>query len=96
MDWKKFFIVFFRNSLIAIAATTILLGGFGWIIAGKEGLLGGLYWGVLLGTVAIPFVAFMAMAKAYEGFGGMLGGWMVKNQTQGDRTPPEPEEKIFK
>lgn len=96
MNWKKFFIVFFRNSLIAVGATTVLLGLFGWITAGKEGLVGGLYWGAILGTVAIPFVAFMAVAKAYEGFAGLIGGKVVKNQMEGERPQPEPDEKYFK
>jgi len=98
MDWKKFFALFFRNTLLAVGATSLLLGLLGLILAGKEGLLGGLYWGLILGTIAIPFVAYIALAKAYEGFGGVLGGWIVKNQTgveTTERPVPEPEAPLL-
>ena len=96
MDWKKFFIIFFRNSLIAVGTTSLVLGLFGWIIAGREGLLGGLYWGLILGTIAIPFVAFMAMAKSWEVLASGIGRPIIKNQMEGERPQPEPDEDYFK
>ena len=96
MDWKKFFTIFFRNSLIAVGATSLGLGLFGWIIAGREGLLGGLYWGLILGTAAIPFVAFVALAKAWEYLASIISRPILKNQMEGERPQPEPDEDYFK
>jgi hypothetical protein len=96
MDWKKFFIIFFRNSFIAIGAITLLFGLFGLFTAGKQGLIGGVTWGLILGSLAIPYVAYMALAKAYEGFSGLIGGRITKIQMEGEKPQPEPEEKYFK
>lgn len=95
-ELEKIFIVFFRNSLIAVAASGAAMGLFGFILAGKEGLINGAIWGLVLGTIAIPYFAFMAVAKAYEGFAHGIGGAIMKHQIEGDKTPPEPDEKYFK
>lgn len=51
MNWKIFFIKFFRNLILGIVLGAVLLGIFGYFLAGKEGMINMAYWGVALGLI---------------------------------------------
>jgi len=51
MNWKVFFIKFFRNIVIGVLFGVIFLGGFGYLLAGSEGLVNMTYWGLALGLI---------------------------------------------
>ena len=51
MNWKIFFIKFLRNLVLGVVMGVVLLGGFGYLLAGKEGLVNMAYWGVALGLL---------------------------------------------
>lgn len=51
MNWKIFFIKFVRNVILGVIAGVLLLGVFGYILAGREGMINMAYWGVALGLI---------------------------------------------
>jgi len=51
MNWKKFLLKFIRNILISLVLSVLLLGGFGYLLAGKEGFVNMVYWGIALGLM---------------------------------------------
>ena len=51
MDWKFFFFKFFRNLMLGILFGVLALGGFGYFLAGKEGMINMAYWGLALGLL---------------------------------------------
>ena len=51
MNWKIFLIKFLRNLVLGVIIGVVLLGGFGFLLSGKEGLVNMVYWGVALGLL---------------------------------------------
>jgi len=51
MDWKTFFLKFFRNLVISIVLCIFVLGIFGYLLGGTEGLINMAYWGLGLGLL---------------------------------------------
>jgi hypothetical protein len=51
MNWKIFFIKFLRNVILGVILGILLLGGFGYLLAGKEGMINMAYWGIALGLI---------------------------------------------
>lgn len=51
MDWKIFFLKFFRNVVLGVVFGVVLLGVFGYFLAGREGMINMAYWGVALGLI---------------------------------------------
>ena len=51
MNWKIFFIKFLRNVILGVILGVLLLGGFGYLLAGKEGMINMAYWGIALGLI---------------------------------------------
>jgi hypothetical protein len=84
MDWKKFFKLLLRNTVIAVTLTTIVLGTFGFLVAGKEGVLNGVTWGFILGLISVPFLASAIYAKYWGDYAGRYGQWYVENKTEGE------------
>ena len=69
MDWKTFFFKFFRNVVIGVLLGVVILGGFGYLLGGKEGLINMVYWGIVLGLIG-GFSAGLGMifeAKFWSG-----------------------------
>jgi len=65
MDWKTFFLKFFRNLVISIVLSVGILGLFGYLLGGKVGLVNMMYWGLglgLLGGFSIG-IGFIFQAK---------------------------------
>ena len=51
MDWKTFLLKFIRNVVIGLILGVVLLGGFGYLLAGWEGMVNMAYWGVALSLI---------------------------------------------
>jgi hypothetical protein len=51
MNWKIFFFKFFRNLMLGVVIGVVLLGIFGYLLAGKEGMINMAYWGIALGLI---------------------------------------------
>ena len=51
MNWTIFFIKFFRNLVLGVILGVVLLGAFGYLLAGKEGMVNMASWGVALGLM---------------------------------------------
>jgi len=51
MNWKIFFLKFFRNLVLGVVIGVVVLGIFGYLLAGKEGMINMAYWGVALGLI---------------------------------------------
>ena len=84
MDWKQFFKVMLKNFVITISLTTIVLGGIGFLLVGKEGLLNGAVWGVILGLASVPFMAGIIYMKYWGDFAGRYSKWYVDKETKGE------------
>ncbi len=94
MNWKHFFIQLAFNSIITIALASLGLGVFFFILAGQEGLVNGLTWGLILGIMSIPFTAMVIMTKYWEGYSTRYGAWWIKKETEGEN--PSVDEKADK
>ena len=83
MDWKEFFKVFLRNAVITITAATLAIGGFGFLVAGVEGLKNGAAWGLALGLISVPALGGLIFMKYWGDFAGRYSKWHVDNETTG-------------
>ena len=83
MDWKHFFKIMLRNSIISITLAMLILGGIGFLFAGKEGLLNGATWGFIMGAISIPFMAGIIYMKYWGDFAGRYSKWYVDKETTG-------------
>ena len=43
MNWKVFFLKFFRNIFLGVILGALALGLFGYLVGGQEGLINGAY-----------------------------------------------------
>lgn len=77
MTLKRFLVIFVRNSVIAVVLSVVILGGLGFLLAGRTGLENGAFWGLLLGLLSMPFVGFsLLMPRVGQSFGGLFRGWV--------------------
>ena len=51
MDWKIFLLKFLRNVMLGMVFGAVVLGIFGYMLAGTEGAVNGAYWGLALGLI---------------------------------------------
>jgi hypothetical protein len=51
MNWKTFFVKFLRNVVLGVILGVVLLGGFGYLLSGREGMINMAYWGLALGLI---------------------------------------------
>jgi len=51
MNWKTFFLLFFRNLLISVVLCVGILGLLGYLLGGAVGLVNMAYWGLALGLL---------------------------------------------
>ena len=84
MNWKQFFLAFLRSTIITIAIAVLLLGLFGFFLAGTEGLFNGALWGLILGIASVPFTGFMILAKYWGDFSGRYGAAWFKKEAEGE------------
>ena len=91
MNWKIFLFKFLRNVVIGIIFGVVLLGGFGYLLSGKEGLINMAYWGVALGLIGGFFSGIGVMFEAefwskdsnYKIFPGWA--WFIKKTNNDDK-----------
>lgn len=85
MNWKIFLFKFLRNVVIGVIFGVVLLGAFGYLLAGKEGLINMAYWGIALGLIGGFFSGIGVMYEAefwskddnYKIFPGWI--WFIKD-----------------
>jgi len=85
MDWKIFFIKFIRNIVIGL-----ILGGFEYLLAGREGLGNMTYWGIALGLIGGFSSGIGLIFEAhYWGEGNYKvfpeWNWFIKKSEDGDK-----------
>ncbi len=51
MNWKIFLVKFTRNVVLAVLLGVLLMGGFGYLLSGKVGLVNMAYWGLAIGLI---------------------------------------------
>ena len=51
MNWKTFLLKFFRNLVIGIVTSVAILSLLGYLLAGREGLINMMYFGLLIGVL---------------------------------------------
>ena len=92
MNWKTFFLKFFRNIVVGVILGVVVLGLFGYLLGGMEGLVNMVYWGVALGLIG-GFSSGLGMifeAKYWgEGNYRMFPEWhlFVKKDDDKGKTP---------
>ncbi len=84
MNWKEFFKLLVRNVLGAMLVVGAVLGVFGFLVAGKVGLVNGLSWGLVLGFLSVPFTTFIIFQKFWGDYSGRFGSAWFKDQAMGD------------
>ena len=78
MNWLKFFKYFLRNLILLTGVSTLLLGGFGYFLAGKEGFINMAIWGFAFGLIGSFSSGLGAILQAYywgKGNFDKLGEW---------------------
>ena len=64
MDWKKFLLKFFRNVVLGVVFSILILGAFGYLLGGKDGFVNMAYWGIALGLIGGFFSGVGVMFEA--------------------------------
>jgi uncharacterized membrane protein len=64
MNWRMFFIKFFRNVVLGVIFSVVVLGVFGYLLGGKDGLVNMAYWGIALGLIGGFFSGIGVMFEA--------------------------------
>lgn len=95
MDWKKFFVMYLRNVLLAMLLGGVLLGGCGYLLAGKEGASNLAVWGLLLGLMGgVSGGMFMLINGQYwSDFAGRYARGWLKKETEGEEKPAGEDEE---
>lgn len=93
MDWKTFFLKFFRNLVISIVLCVAGLGLFGYLLGGREGLVNMMYWGLALGLLGgfsygIGFI-FQAKFWGEDGNYKLFPEWNWFVKKSGDDHKPD-------
>jgi drug/metabolite transporter (DMT)-like permease len=92
MNWKTFFLKFFRNLVISVVSCVAVLGLLGYLLGGTVGLINMAYWGLTLGLLG-GFSWGIGMIFEAKFWGGEdnyklfpLWNWFIKNSDD-DHTP---------
>lgn len=83
MDWKKYIIIFLISAIGMPLAAAVVLGLFAFLVAGKEGLMNGVIWGLVLGAMAIPYAGLLIIPKYWGEFAGRFGKSYYQEQLEG-------------
>jgi hypothetical protein len=91
MDWKRFTFLFLRNVVIGVVLATLVLGAFGYFLAGVPGMLNLAAWGVLLGLVGgfSSGLGLLVNAHYWSTYAGRFGAAWLKKETEGEPPPPD-------
>ena len=86
MNWKTFLLLFIRNIVLGVLLGAAALGLFGYLIAGQEGLIGGAYWGAILGLIGGVFSGITLLYRfwGHPGNYAMFPeyNWFVKKEDE--------------
>jgi hypothetical protein len=98
MNWVRFIKRFFIVLVLSIVGSTLLLGGFGFLLAGKEGMINAGGWGLILGIMGglSGGVLFALNAKFWGDYAGRFGSDYLKRQTEGDKDQHYAQEDYSK
>lgn len=91
MDWKIFIIRFVRNLILFTGLSTLVMGGFGYLLAGREGFFNLAAWGValgLLGSVSSG-LALLLNAHIWTGYASRAGEWWFQKDAEGETKKTE-------
>ena len=84
MEWKIFFLKFFRNVVLGVVLGTVALALFGYLLAGKEGAINGAYWGAILGLISGFFSGITILARFWGNDGNYEKfpeyNWFIKKE----------------
>jgi hypothetical protein len=86
MNWKIFFLKFFRNILFGVFLGALALGIFGYLVGGQAGLVNGAYWGAILGLIGgffsgtTLFFKFLGQPGNYQYFPEY--NWFIKRDEE--------------
>ena len=64
MNWKTFLLKFLRNVILGVIFSVVVLGGLGYLLGGKDGLVNMVYWGIALGVIGGFFSGIGVMFEA--------------------------------
>ena len=85
MGWGKAILIFLRNTAISIVLAGLVMGGIGFAIAGREGFLNGLTWGLALGSLSIiPMFFALVNARFWGGYSERAGSWWYRKQFENE------------
>lgn len=84
MNWKTFFLKFFRNLVISVVLCVAVLGLLGYLVGGTVGLVNMMNWGLVLGLLGgFSFgIGMIFQAKFWGGEGNYKmfpeWNWFIK------------------
>ena len=85
MSWGRAIFIFLRNTVISIALAGLVMGIIGFAIAGREGFLNGLTWGLALGSLSIvPMFFALVNARFWGGYAERSGDEWYRKQFEND------------
>ena len=84
MNWKTFLRKFFRNLVISIVACGVILGLLGYLLAGREGLINMMNFGLIIGVIGGFLSGGVIIATNFWGKKGSYmflpeWNWFIKN-----------------
>jgi hypothetical protein len=82
---------FLRFVLIGTVLTTVVLGGFGYLLAGREGMLNLGAWGIALGLLGSfsSGIAMLVQAHYWTGYSERFGKYWFKKESEGENHKPD-------
>ena len=82
---------FLRFVVVGTVLTTVVLGGFGYLLSGREGLINMGTWGIALGLLG-SFSGGLAMlveTHFWTGYAGRFGKSWFKKESEGEDNKPD-------
>ena len=86
MNWTRFLKLFLRNMIILTALTTLVMGAFGFLLAGVTGFRNLAFWGLLLGLTGsfLSGLGILINADYWAKYAGRYGSWWFKKEAEVD------------
>jgi len=86
MSWKTFLLKFLRNVIVGTILSGLFLGVFGYLLAGREGFINMMVWGLALGSIGSfsSGLALLLYAFYWGDYAGRFGSWWFKKESEGE------------